>query len=140
MKQLITPFNIKIFDALRAYKEMEEIDWTIRCNSEVGDEVYFYGSNPYKKILMKGIVVRTKINYDEMIEDSKYYTNKNKAKSNNGYLYTRIKLEKIYTDEISNELVLEKLQENGLSGVLQSTRILDNNRQLQNYINKIVEI
>lgn len=137
MNQFLAPFNVNMFDAIRAYKSHQEIDWTIRTRMKVGDEVYFYCSKPIMKVQIKGIVTKINVTFDEMIDDSKFYLNEKDIKTNNGATYTRIKVIEIYPDNISDLLTLEYLRKNGLKGNLQCAMMLDKNKELYDYINKI---
>ena len=137
MKQFLTPFNINFYDAIRAYNELEEIDWTIRAKMSIGDEVYFYCSAPIKKILFKGIVTDVNVKFQDMIEDGRFYKKESDKKCNNGFRYTRIKLSERLSDEKTNLLTFNELKEHGLKGPIQKTLILDNNQELYTYINDI---
>ncbi|MGL4762796.1 MAG: hypothetical protein ACRCWG_15335 [Sarcina sp.] len=137
MKQFLTPFNIKIYDAVRAYKELKEVDWKIRTKTNIGDIVYFYSVAPVKKIVIKAIVTGIDREFTEMIDDSEFYTNKNEIRVDTGVKYTRIQILSEIPEEKSNLLTLELLRENGLKGSMQSTLILDNNKELLEYINSI---
>lgn len=137
MSKFLAPFNINIYDAVKAYSELEEIDWTIRTKMNVNDEVYFYCSTPVKKIVMKGIVTKIDVGFDEMIDDRKFYTNEKRIKVNNGVKYKRIKILEVYTDDKSELLTLDILRANGLKGNLQCAMMLDKNKELYDYINKV---
>ena len=104
---------------------MDEIDWAIRTKMQVGDEVYFYCSRPVQKILIKEIVTKTEVNFDEMIDDSKFYKNEKDVKVNNGRRYIRIKILKIYFKYNSDLSTFEYLKDNGLNVYIQSEQMLD---------------
>ncbi|MGL4875278.1 MAG: HNH endonuclease [Clostridium sp.] len=135
MNQFLVPFNINVYDAIKAYEKLEEIDWTIRTKMNVGDEVYFYCSKPIQKILMTGIVTKVDVKFEEMIEDDEFYVEESSGKSNNGKKYVRIKKRELISEELINLLSFEKLRENGLKGNIQSTQMLDKNKELFEYIN-----
>lgn len=137
MKQFLVPFNINFYDAIKAYEKLDEIDWTIKAKMNEGDEVYFYCSNPIKKILLKGIVTKINVEFDEVIEDNEFYVKKDNIKINDGKKYTRIKRGEYIPEYISELLKFEDLKENGLKGNIQSAQMIDKNKELQSYINRI---
>ncbi|MDU2688966.1 EVE domain-containing protein [Paraclostridium sordellii] len=137
MRKFLTPFNINKYDAISAYNSLDEIDWTIRTKMKVGDEVYFYCSNPIQKVLMKGVVTKAEVTFDEMIDDSKFYKNEKDVKVDNGRNYIRIKILNIYSKDKSDLLTFEYLKDNGLKGYIQSAQMLDKNKELYDYINKV---
>lgn len=138
MKQYLVPFNINIFDGIKAYSKLTDIDWTLKSKSiKVGDEVYFYCSKPVQMIVMKGIVSKINVNFDEHIDDREFYIDTNAVKTNTGKTYTRIKFICKYSDEKSSMMSLEKLRQNGLRGNLQTAQMINKNKDLHDYINSV---
>ena len=138
MKQYLVPFNINIFDGIKAYSKLTDIDWTLKSKSiKVGDEVYFYCSKPVQMIVMKGIVSKINVNFDEHIDDREFYIDTNAVKTTTGKSYTRIKIICKYSDEKSSMMSLEKLRQNGLRGNLQTAQMINKNKDLHDYINSV---
>lgn len=137
MNQFLIPFNINFYDAIKAYEKLDEIDWNIRTKMNIGDEVYFYCSNPIKKILLKGVVTDINIEFDNMIEDSEFYINKSDLKNGDGKRYTRIRKIVKLPLEMTDLLTLDLLRENGLKGNIRSTQMINKNKELFEYINSI---
>lgn len=138
MKQYLVPFNINIFDGIKAYSKLTDIDWTLKSKSiKVGDEVYFYCSKPVQMIVMKGIVSKINVNFDEHIDDREFYIDTNAVKTNTGKTYTRIKFICKYSDEKSSMMSLEKLRQNGLRGNIQTAQMINKNKDLHDYINSV---
>lgn len=112
----LIPANIKQYDFISAFDELKILDWTKRVNYNVGDIVYIYGSKPFQKIVYKTEVIGININYDETINDTKYwriYDQKNKPSDN---LYVRLKVLTKYNDD---RFTLDILKLSGLKSAPQ---------------------
>jgi len=129
--------DIKSYAVVEAFKKLQIIDWGTNKNVEKGDFIYIYLCAPIKKIVFKVQVIRDNVNNNELIDDSKFVLKEmNKSKENK---YIRLQMIEDFSNSISNKLAYELLRENGLNGPIKGPLILNNNKKLFYYIDKIEE-
>ncbi len=119
MKYWIVPSNdhtFRIGDALAAQNGM--VDWRTDKFS-VGDVAFIYKTKPEQCIRYRMEVVKTKIIFDEALEQELFWEDKDQYYSGIVTYYARLKLLEEYTDDI---LSLHHLHEHGYSGQPQSVR------------------
>ena len=77
-EQWIISSNPEIFDAVSAFNELGIVDWkqSQKANFSVGDIVYIYISHEEQQIKLKTEVLKINIPTNEIIDDSKFYLNK----------------------------------------------------------------
>ncbi|MBU3071943.1 HNH endonuclease [Clostridium estertheticum] len=135
IKNWVFSCDMMSYNVISAFKELNEVDWGSDKNVMKGDYVYIYLVAPIKKIILKTKVVIDNIGENEFIDDSKFMlkeiTKSEKTK------YIRLKLITSFSDNISNMLTYEILRQNGLNGPIQGPLILNNNKILWSYIDKI---
>lgn len=56
MNNWLFPCNVKQYDPIGAFAELQNIDWRQSVKLEVGDEVFIYCSKPYQRIMFRTIV------------------------------------------------------------------------------------
>ncbi|MGL4361834.1 MAG: HNH endonuclease [Cellulosilyticaceae bacterium] len=118
--------NPKKYDVIRAFHELDTIEWKQSTNILVGDIVYIYISNHYKEIKYKCQV--SKVNLTETtIDDSKFII-EGSSYVNHGR-YMELQLVTIYKDGI---LPYERLKEHGLKAVQGPSKV---NARLDRYLN-----
>lgn len=119
MKYWIVPSNdstFRIGDAIKAQGGMA--DWRTDRFS-VGDVVFIYKTRPELCIRYKMEVVKTKIIFNEALEQEAYWTDKNTFYQGFVTFYARLKLVEEYTDDV---LSLHHLHEHGYQGDPRSVR------------------
>ncbi len=126
MTSWILPCNIKNYDVVGAFNELDRIDWKQGINATVGDIIYIYIGAPIKCIKYKCVVEA--IDKDSItIDDSKYYINP--VNYVNYKKHMQIKLVKKYNNKF---LSFEVLKRNGLNGNIQGP--LKITSEVQQYI------
>ncbi|WP_426349383.1 hypothetical protein ACPWSR_16840 [Alloiococcus sp. CFN-8] len=97
--------NIKKYDVISAYKNMNEIDWT-KSNFNIckGDIVYIYVGEPYSKIMYKTFCTDDDVKKEHAINDLVYWTNQNEFDQERKKI--RLRLEQVNS---SNKLSLDNL-------------------------------
>ncbi len=119
MKYWIVPNNdstFRIGDAIKAQGGMA--DWRTDRFS-VGDVVFIYKTRPELCIRYKMEVVKTRIIFDEALEQEAFWTDKNTFYQGFVSFYARLRLIEEYTDDI---LSLHHLHEHGYQGIPRSVR------------------
>ena len=122
--------NHNKYDHKSAFAKWKFIDWKQGSYSyNVGDIVYIYSTTPYKTIRYKTIVTETDKASTDIVDDSMFWTDKEKHRLSLEGKYMRLKL--IDTYDLKS-LSLEKLMENGLKGAPQGPQRI--NPELRKYI------
>lgn len=119
MKYWIVPSNestFRIGDAIKAQGGMA--DWRTDRFS-VGDTVFIYKTKPELCVRYRMEVIKTKIIFDEALEQEPFWTDKDTYYQGIVSYYARLKLTEEYTDDI---LSLHHLHEHGYQGDPQSVR------------------
>ena len=119
MKYWIVPSNdstFRIGDAIKAQGGMA--DWRTDKFS-VGDVVFIYKTRPELCIRYKMEVIKTRIIFDEALEQEPFWTDKDTYYQGIVSYYARLKLIEEYTDDI---LSLHHLHEHGYQGDPRSVR------------------
>lgn len=119
MKYWIVPSNDRTFrigDAMAAQGGMA--DWRTDKFS-VGDIVFIYKTKPEQCVRYKMEVVKTKIIFDQALDQEAYWTDKDQYYSGIVAFYARLKLIEEYPDDI---LSLHHLHEHGYEGDPRSVR------------------
>nr|WP_302597123.1 HNH endonuclease [uncultured Cellulosilyticum sp.] len=130
----IIPANVKTYDVLSAFAENKYIDWRQNANFAVGDTVYIYVSRPYQKIMFKTEVVCINLDYEETIDDRKYWVNQEENEDDGKRKYMRLRLEKKSDSELLN---LESLIAVGMKSAPQSATKL--NEDIVTYVEQNLE-
>lgn len=126
MKEWVLICNSSYFDLKKAFAEQRIISWPQDIPVKVGDNVYFYVSNPYSEILYKGEVQEINLqSMDTVSEDyvmhACFYVGAQK--------YMRIKKIRQYSD---NCLTEEKLHNAGIKNLQASFKVDDRLAELLN--------
>ena len=119
MKYWIVPSNdstFRIGDAIKAQGGL--VDWRTDKFS-IGDVVFIYKTVPEERIHYKMEVIKTKMIFEDAMEQEPYWTDKELYYSGYISFYARFKLLEEYTDDI---LSLHHLHEHGYQGVPRSVR------------------
>lgn len=118
MRYWLIPCNVNKYDVVRAYSELNRINWKQSSNIEIGDVVYIYLSRPVSGIMYK-CIVRNVNQPTSTIDDSKFVID---GRQNENYgRYMELQLLSKYLEPIP----LEFLKSNGLTGNPQSPRIIE---------------
>lgn len=142
MTNWIMPLNPNIYEVLKAFIGLNGvIDQPTRNKIHCGDFVFIYLSAPVQKIILKAIVIDENVPTQDLINDYKYFcsdkAHKDFDKKNKNKRYIRLKAVEYLEDEINYELTYKKLKKNGYRGRMQSGIMLERNKPLFDYINKI---
>lgn len=125
--------NHNKYDHSSAFKKWNFIDWKQGNYSfKPGDIVYIYSTSPYKTIRYKTIVSEINKNSSEIVDDSIFWSDKNKHKKALKGKYMRLKLLETYD---SRNLDLDVLLKNGLKSAPQGPQKL--RKQLKNYLDSL---
>lgn len=124
--------NPLMYDSIKAFSDLKEIDWRQSYNYNIGDIVYIYLSKKTHRISIVTEVVKTNIRKGESIDDTKYWlSNENGNKDVNRFF--RLKLIKFINDD---RLSYDELKKHGLNVAPQvACKIKDD---LLNYIESVV--
>ncbi|CAH2213162.1 HNH endonuclease [Tepidibacter aestuarii] len=120
------------YDAIRAFKELGQVDWRMKSNVDVNDSVYIYIGYGIQSIAIKTKVVE--INPEEFIDDSDYVINSDRMNVDNNADYIRLKMIDYFDQDKENLMTYELMRENGLNGSIRGPIKLNNNKQLKEYI------
>lgn len=90
--QWIISSNPEIFDAVSAFNELGIVDWkqSQKANFSVGDIVYIYISHKEQQIQLKTEVLKINIPTNEIIDDSKFYLNKDKLEPASNFMKLKL--------------------------------------------------
>lgn len=135
MEHWIISASVKLYNHIKAFDELEMIDWRQSANCCVGDIIYIYTTAPYKRIMFKTHIEKTDILFDDTIDDRKYWVDKNEYKRVDGRKYMRLVLDEKYNDD---RLSLDMLHQHGLNGNIQGPRRL--NDETLKYIESCIGI
>lgn len=91
-EQWIISSNPEIFDAVSAFNELGIVDWkqSQKANFSVGDIVYIYISHKEQQIKLKTEVLKINIPTNEIIDDSKFYLNKDKLEPASNFMKLKL--------------------------------------------------
>ena len=91
-EQWIISSNPEIFDAVSAFNELDIVDWkqSQKANFSVGDIVYIYISHKEQQIKLKTEVLKINIPTNEIIDDSKFYLNKDKLEPASNFMKLKL--------------------------------------------------
>jgi len=91
-EQWIISSNPEIFDAVSAFNELGIVDWkqSQKANFSVGDIVYIYISHEEQQIKLKTEVLKINIPTNEIIDDSKFYLNKDKLEPASNFMKLKL--------------------------------------------------
>ena len=134
----LLPANTKFYDVFAAF-ELTETYWPMNAKMSTGDTIYVYLTAPYKQVGFRCEVLGTGYDF-ERIRDQIAPFIKGEV-GNDAHKKPFMKLgstNKILLDGDS-ALSLGKLRENGLNGMLQGARKLENNLVLLTYIKDAFE-
>lgn len=120
----------KIYDIFNAYKNLQTINWRQQRKVKVGDIIYFYCINPYKKVMFKAEIIETDIPFSETKDDLEYWDEIAHEKYIN-HLFSRIKFIKYLDSEL---LTLNNLRQNDLTTVQWDYAISET---LKQYLNNV---
>lgn len=127
MNNWIVPCNLKFFDIVNRFKEMDTVVWK-RGNIKMknGDTVYIYVGNPLKEIKYKCTIINDNVPA-EVLEQNKYakvgdYEHKNK--------YMELKLAHEYSAGVS----LDVIKSLGIYMIRKQSRL---DSKLEEYLEKI---
>jgi 5-methylcytosine-specific restriction protein B len=117
----LIPNNPEVYNAIKAFEELNEIDWGNAQNNKInlGDIVYIYSSKPIQAITVKAEVTKTYYDQNELLNNDQEYGNFDNFEKPKTYF--RLKLLSFTNREL---LSLENLQLNGLSGKIQGKRTI----------------
>ncbi len=105
--------NPSQFNAIDAFKELGEVDWTNPSNNRIniGDIVYIYISKPIQKIAIKTIVIKSDIGEDELLANDEEYILSDSFTADN---YFRLKLIQFIDNDLLDST---HLLQNGLNAI-----------------------
>jgi hypothetical protein len=112
------PANHRFYNHHQSFIDNGFIDWVMyNYDYEIGDIVYIYSAKPISALSFKCVVERINIDFENTIDDEKYwiYDFKNRKKDK----YVRLRLINAFSDTRYN---LTNLRKNGLRGKI-NTRI-----------------
>ena len=91
-EQWIISSKPEIFDAVSAFNELGIVDWkqSQKANFSVGDIVYIYISHKEQQIKLKTEVLKINIPTNEIIDDSKFYLNKDKLEPASNFMKLKL--------------------------------------------------
>lgn len=130
----IVPANSKIYNHKKAFAKFGEIDWKQKNHYQVGDIVYIYCTRPMQCIKYKCLITKTKMSFEEHINDKEFWYDTNEYENSKSELFARFKL--IETLDNDN-LTYQNLLEHGLSGIIQGARTISD--ELTDYIESYFE-
>ena len=129
MTKWLIQSNPNMFNALAAFKELQQIDWRQNVNAELGDEVFVYVAAPVKAIKIKCRVVKINLPKAE-IDDSKF--SEKAATFENHKKYMRLE----FTEEYDNQgLSYQALAQHGLKSVQGPMKVTG---ELEDYIDSLI--
>lgn len=129
MSSFILPSNIKKYDAINAFNDLNKVHWTQHNNKslKIGDTVYIYESKPTQRIILKTKVIDRDV-YKYHIDDFKY------SKSDTDFSTMRPWFTLQLIENITTNISFNDLKKMGLKGNIQSLRKLDS------YIAQAIEL
>ena len=133
--QWIIPCDFNYYDARRAFKKLNTIDWRQHNRFNIDDIVYIYASVPYQRIMFKTRVVDVDLSYEERIDDREFWKNpEDKEDAKKKRRYVRLQL----IDTLDSEaLSLSHLMEYGLKKAPQgAVKCIGDKLQLGEYISE----
>lgn len=134
MQKWMISANGKIYDHASAFEKWGYIDWRQRAKYSIGDIVYIYCTNPYKKVMYKTIVERQSIPFTECTDDKEYWYELEEYKKALEGKYARLKLVEQADSEF---LSLDKLKQHGLKAAPQGP--IKVNNVLADYLDKYLK-
>lgn len=135
MTNWIFSCDVSSYAVVAAFKELNEVDWGTNKDVKKGDYIYIYLCAPIKEIVFKVQVVEDSVDDNNLIDDSKFILKEIDKTTENKYI--RLKMVKDLSNTISHKLTYSLLRKNGLNGPIRGPIILDNNKKLRSYIDKI---
>lgn len=115
----IIPANNKKYDHAGAFAKWGYIDWKQgKYKYQVGDIIYIYCTEPYKKVMYKAVVDKINLSQDERTDDYAFWNDdaKNEYYASLNGKFMRVKLVE-QADRV--ELGFDELKRNGLNGAPQ---------------------
>ena len=107
----IIPCNPKYYDVVKAFENLEVIEWSQSTNTSAGDTVYIYVGEQYKAIMFKCEVIAADLYGNRSNEDYAYYKELTKEPD---IRYMKLKLIEKYPPD---KFPLKELKMHGLSSV-----------------------
>lgn len=135
MTHWIIPWNKTHYDLDQALVEFEFVDWHQWNNYEIGDIAYIYCTLPTGRLCYKLQVEKVHLSSAEIVDDSRFYTSKNRWTLEPPKGYVRLRL--INLIDIENDaLAYSSLVANGMPKSVR-TPIKVNARLLNHIIENI---
>ena len=138
MAYWIIKANPKLYNHLASFEKRGYIDWKQNhYNVEEGDVVYVYFTEPYQRIMVKGVVEKVNLKPTAATDDYEFWIDKKKYYTGKKGLYMRIrKVDKINTSKLSlRNLVIQGMSQTPsamtLLGNLSLTEYIDNEFRLK---------
>lgn len=127
----------KIYKCEEAFEALELVDWGQSRKYEVGDYVYIYFVRPTKKIRFKCVVVKTNVEFEDIIDDREFWVKEEDYEKSKEGLHIRLKL---IGQADTEDLSYEKLLEHGLKGAPRGPLKLEEDKlKLREYIESCFE-
>lgn len=130
MDNWIIPCNVKFFNIVERFNNVNNVIWKRDSSLKTDDIVYLYLGAPYSQIKYKCIVVKDSID-EKLLEENKYAIRAGDSKKFNPKRYMMIEIIKEYAD---NEFPYKILKEHGLGQVQKQART---DRKLQSFIDSV---
>lgn len=129
MNNWIVPCNLKFFDIVNRFKEMDTVVWK-RGNIKMknGDTVYIYVGNPLKEIKYKCCIINDNVTAD-ILEENKY-AKVGDYEHNHKYMELRL------IHEYSNGVPLDTIKALGIYMIRKQSRL---DSRLEEYLDTIDE-
>ncbi len=138
MSSWLLPANTKFYDVIAAF-EQKEIFWPMNAKMSTGDTVYVYLTAPFKQVGFRCEVLGTGYGFERIRDQVSPFVKGDVASAPSQKSFMKLGSTKKVILDADGALSLRKLRENGLNGMLQGARKLENNLILFAYIKDAIE-